>query len=170
MINIYLTNLGKYNEGELVGKWVSLPTLNGFDEHLEEIGINEHYEEWFITDYETDIPGLDIGEYDDIYELDEMAERLEDLDEEASEVIYAALENGNSFEQALEIYEKGDYRIYYNCNDAEDVAHEVVEECGYLDQMPENLRFYFDYKAFARDLSIECTFIFLDSGNCIELF
>lgn len=24
-INIYLTNLGKYNEGELVGEWVELP-------------------------------------------------------------------------------------------------------------------------------------------------
>lgn len=28
MMNIYLTNLGKYNEGELVGEWVQLPISN----------------------------------------------------------------------------------------------------------------------------------------------
>ena len=25
MINIFITNLGKYNEGELIGEWVTLP-------------------------------------------------------------------------------------------------------------------------------------------------
>lgn len=28
MFNIYVTNLGKYNEGYLIGEWVSLPTSN----------------------------------------------------------------------------------------------------------------------------------------------
>lgn len=28
MMNIYLTNLGKYNEGFLIGEWVSLPISN----------------------------------------------------------------------------------------------------------------------------------------------
>lgn len=27
-MKIFLANLGKYNEGELVGKWVSLPCQN----------------------------------------------------------------------------------------------------------------------------------------------
>ena len=51
MLKIYLTNLGKYNEGELVGEWVELPAT---DEELEKvkerIGINKFYEEWFITE------------------------------------------------------------------------------------------------------------------------
>ena len=34
MMNIYLTNLGKYNEGELVGEWVQLPISN---EELQEV-------------------------------------------------------------------------------------------------------------------------------------
>ncbi|MEE7988226.1 antirestriction protein ArdA, partial [Clostridioides difficile] len=25
MLNIYITNLGKYNEGELIGEWAELP-------------------------------------------------------------------------------------------------------------------------------------------------
>ena len=36
MLKIYITNLGKYNEGELVGKWVELP-CEDLDEVLKEI-------------------------------------------------------------------------------------------------------------------------------------
>ena len=167
--NIYLTNLGKYNEGELVGKWVSLPTVNGFDEHLEEIGINERYEEWFISDYETDIEGLEVGEYDNIEELDELARELEDFDDCDAKAFSACMEYGYSFEEALECVQNGNYRIYSDCGDMEDVAMVVVEECGYLEQMPENLRFYFDYKAFGRDLDIEGTYIYID-GDYVELY
>ena len=35
-----------------------------------------------------------------------------------------------------------------------DYAHETVDDCGMLDDMPEFLRRYFDYEAFARDLEI----------------
>lgn len=169
VFNIYLTNLGKYNEGELVGKWVSLPTANGFNEHLEEIGINEIYEEWFISDYETDIDGLEVGEYDNIEELDELAAELESLDDYDAKAFSAFIEYGYSFNEALENVQDGNYRIYNDCQDMEDVAMVVVEEYGYLDQMPENLRFYFDYKAFGRDLGIEGTFIYID-GDYVELY
>lgn len=35
---------------------------------------------------------------------------------------------------------------------AKDHAENYIEECGLLDEMPENLRFYFDVEAFARDM------------------
>lgn len=55
MMNIYLTNLGKYNEGQLIGEWVELPVSNEeLQKVFERIGINEEYEEYFITDYECD--------------------------------------------------------------------------------------------------------------------
>ena len=58
-MKIFLTNLGKYTEGYLIGKWVKLPVSEEvLDKVLEEIGINEYYEEYFITDYENDIVGL----------------------------------------------------------------------------------------------------------------
>ena len=45
----FITNLGKYNEGVLVGEWVKFPTT------AEELGSKDDfghpYEEWFITDY-----------------------------------------------------------------------------------------------------------------------
>lgn len=60
MISIFITNLGKYNEGELVGEWLELPATSKEIEHcLVQIGIDGiHYEEYFLTDYESSIDGL----------------------------------------------------------------------------------------------------------------
>lgn len=54
LISAYVTNLGKYNEGELVGKWLDFPTTQKeINKVLHEIGIDGiRYEEIFITDYE----------------------------------------------------------------------------------------------------------------------
>ena len=55
----YITNLGKYNEGELVGEWVKFPTTSeDLQKVFERIGIGSKddfgnpYEEWFISDYD----------------------------------------------------------------------------------------------------------------------
>ena len=50
MINVYITNLGKYNEGHLIGKWLELPASNEeIEKVLKEIGIDgEEYEEYFF--------------------------------------------------------------------------------------------------------------------------
>ena len=60
----FVTNLGKYNEGELVGEWVHFPTTEEeMKKVFERIGIGSKdefgqvYEEWFITDYDCSIHG-----------------------------------------------------------------------------------------------------------------
>lgn len=138
MLKIYLTNLGKYNEGELIGEWVDLPCT---DEELEavkeRIGISDepdengnYYEEWFITDYESDIQGVEVGEYDNLDELNEFAEELEDLDESQKQALQAFLEDGSNFDEALEGVQNFNYMIYSDCEDMEDVAMEYAEETG----------------------------------------
>lgn len=42
-MRIYIANLGKYNEGELVGAWFTPPV--DFEEVKERIGLNDEYEE-----------------------------------------------------------------------------------------------------------------------------
>lgn len=82
----YITNLGKYNEGELLGEWVSFPiTEEELKKVFERIGIEPgapdgydgHYEEWFITDYDCYVPGLmeaaQLGEYENLDELNYLA-------------------------------------------------------------------------------------------------
>jgi hypothetical protein len=83
-MRIFITDLEAYNNGYLVGKWVELPlTSSELSQVISEIltegeaisKTNEH-EELFITDYEADIT---IGEHDDIYKLNELAEILDEL-------------------------------------------------------------------------------------------
>lgn len=78
-MRIFLTNLGKYNEGELCGEWLKLPcSKEKLAATLVSIGIGKYYEEYFITDYDCDI-GLEIGEYTNLNALNEVAERISDL-------------------------------------------------------------------------------------------
>lgn len=73
-IRIALTNLGKYNEGELVFTWLNLPVSDGeLSEAFKEIGAAEH----FISDYEAP---FDISEHTSITKLNDIAERLLDVD------------------------------------------------------------------------------------------
>ena len=79
-IRIALTNLGKYNEGELTYAWLSLPaTDEEIAESLKEISVapNTEYEEHFISDYEAP---FSIGEYESITKLNEIAERMVDVE------------------------------------------------------------------------------------------
>ena len=121
----------------------------------------------FITDYETDITGLKVGEYDSIDELNELAETLEDLDEYEREIVEALISEGYDLEEALE--KKDDCMIYHDCNDMTDVAEQYAEETGLLDSIPENLRFYFNFEVYGRDMGIEGTFVFTNNGNCIQI-
>ena len=170
MIKVFLTNLGKYNEGYLIGEWLELPaTQEEIDACMERIGINEEYEEYFITEYETDIEGVEVGEYSNLDELNELAKQLDELEEDAQKAIQAMLLDGYTFNEALEKASNGDYRIYYDCDDMTDVAMEIVEECGCLNDVPETIARYFDYAAFGRDLDIEGNFMALDNSIYIEI-
>ena len=181
MIKVFLTNLGKYNEGELLGEWVELPATQEeltkvFDriqichdkvDYSDECG--NPYEEYFITDYETDIEGVEVGEYSNLDELNELAEQLDALEEDSQKAIQAMLLDGYTFNEALEKAINGDYTIYFDCDNMTDVAYEIVEECGYLNNMPETIARYFDYEAFGRDLNIGGRFYNID-GDMIEIF
>ena len=92
-INIFLTNLGRYNEGILMGEWVRLPVpAERLDEVLERIGINGEYEEYFITDYEASFANLNLSEYTSIEALNGFAERLDELESWEVEKLAAVLE------------------------------------------------------------------------------
>lgn len=167
-IRAYVTNLGLYNEGMLCGEWVTFPIDEEEEAALmQRIGIDELHEEYFITDYDCDISGLEIGEYTSISELNEKAEALDSLNTWEEEIVEALLSNGYSLDQAID--KKDDCIVYGNCQDMTDVAEQYAEETGLLDSIPENLRYYFDFEAFGRDMGFEGEFIFTKDGNCVEV-
>lgn len=107
-MRIYLTNLGKYNEGELVGKWVTLPI--DINEELKSIGVENgtEYEEYFITDYENDFH-YKVDEYDDLTSLNRVAEYMEGKN---IEEIYHELVEENDYEYKM-----------FNMEDFDDMLH-----------------------------------------------
>jgi antirestriction protein len=167
-IRIFLTNLGKYNEGELVGEWVDLPVTD-FDGVLERIGINDQYEEYFITDYETNIPNLSIGEYDSLDELNNMASQIDSLDESQILIMSARLYNGESFEDALAGCDDGS--IYYDCYSDQDLGYEIIDQIGGTEQLDKDtLEMYFDYDGYGRDIRLNGSFIEIEPGTLVELY
>ena len=188
MLKVFVTNLGKYNEGNLCGEWIELPIeeedLNEvFDKikicHENEDGekvnyydsVGNPYEEIFFSSFETDIDGLEIPEHISIEDLNEMAEEIDNLDEEEQDVLSGLLkEGGYSYENAISVIDNQQYNVYYDCFNMSDIAKQVVEQCGYLDKMPEHLRNYFDYEAYGRDLEIEGNFVYLGEGAYIKIY
>lgn len=168
MLKIFISNLKEYNNGKIIGEWVSLP-CEDIEEVLEKIS-NSGKDELFISDYETDINGLKVAEYEDSLQLNEIAEEIEEMREDELIAFQAYLEQyANNIEQALEEVRQGNYTIYYDCDDMSDVAYQVVNESGLLDGVPETIKGYFDYEAYGRDIDIEGTFIQVDN-NIIELY
>lgn len=168
MLKIYVTNLRKYNNGKIIGEWVNLP-CEGLEEVLDKIS-NNGKDELFISDYETDISGLKVAEYKDILQLNEIAEEIDNFDDEEVIIFQAYLDQyANDIEQALEEVRQGNYTIYENCDNMEDVAYQAVNESGLLDGVPEQVKMYFDYEAYGRDMDINRTFIQIDN-SFVELY
>lgn len=167
-ISAYITNLGKYNEGELIGEWVSFPVS---DEDLaavmEDIGIDGvNYEETFNTDYEINIEGLtasmlgfNCGEYANIELLNQLAETLEGLDDsdlrKLSAVLeYEYIENIEDVITAAENLE--DWYLVEDVTNDYDLGYYWVEESGAYDlRNLGNLANYIDYERFGRDIRLE---------------
>lgn len=153
LISIYVNTWANYNEnGADNGFWVELPC--DLDEVLERLAASTGEEvdemEVFVNDFETEINGLEISENSNISDLNDLAEKLEALDEYDLEKLEAILEaDGGSLENALDDIDN--YTFYAHMS-LEDVAYEIVDECY---DLPEFAQRYFDYTAFARDLGFD---------------
>jgi antirestriction protein len=147
-ISIFVTNLSAYVGGALVGEWLTLPaTDNEIAETLHNIGDPE---EFFISDYNAP-DGMHIGEYENIYKLNELAAAINDED---SDIIAAYLEAvSDDLEEALE--NADNCILYSECETLEDLAAELVEE-GCFGNIPDSIINYIDYEAIARDLGFDC--------------
>lgn len=180
MVKIALTNLGKYNEGVLDFVWLELPATEdeiseAYDkievchdgvEYTDEFG--SPYEEVFISDYESDIDGIKIGEYDNIDELNEMAEKVEDFDNTDKIIFGALMEEGYDFDEAVD--KVSDCIYYSGCYNMKDVAEQLIDELGGIEEAvgSDRIDYYFDYDSFGNDLKYDGDWVFYE-GDCYWL-
>ena len=150
---IFIANLGKYNEGKMVGEWINLPaTEEELEEVLDRIGINEEYEEIFIPDYENEF-NYKVNEYANLDELNDIAYKLDNLTTDEKEKIKAGLELWD-FEDVFDNLD--DFILMENINSDYDLGYYWIEEsgCYNLDNLGV-LRNYINYEAFGRDIRFE---------------
>ena len=172
----FITNLGKYNEGALVGEWVKFPTTaEELKKVFERIGIGakddfgQTYEEWFITDYDCYVDGLYdlLGEYANLDELNYLASKLDNMSQDEYERFQAAMEIGDhtgSIHELINLTENLDcYDVYPDIHDHDDLGRYYIEELDAM-QVPEHLRNYIDYEAYGRDIALEESGQFTDLG------
>lgn len=166
-LKVALTNLGKYNEGELVYEWVILPAeTEEIFEAFEEIGVKDgtEYEEYFISDYETKINGLEVGEYENIFKLNKLMKKIDELSKHEKEIFEAILEaNSNDIEAAFDILDSGDFQYYGDIEGYVELAEMLVEN-GYLGEIPSHLEYYIDYDKIATDLMYSGEFTKTSNG------
>ena len=172
----FVTNLGKYNEGELVGEWVKFPTTaEEMKEVFKRIGIGQRddfgqpYEEWFITDYDCYVDGLysKLGEYENLDELNYLASKLDEMSDSEYAQFQAGMEMGDhcgSLQEIINLTENLDcYEVYPHIEDYDDLGRYYIEELEVM-QIPEHLQNYIDYEAYGRDVAMDENGSFTDQG------
>ena len=172
----FITNLGKYNEGELVGEWVKFPTTaEEMKEVFKRIGIGQRddfgqpYEEWFITDYDCYVDGLydKLGEYESLDELNYLASKLDEMSDSEYAQFQAGMEMGDhcgSLQDIINLTENLDcYEVYPHIEDYDDLGRYYIEELEVM-QVPEHLQNYIDYEAYGRDVAMDENGSFTDQG------
>ena len=133
------------------GKWIDLETVGAWEDislQLSELFPSSSFDEVLCADVE----GLCSHFYAsncDSFDLNAWLEFVEEKQTSglSDEVISAYFDNCgvSSLDDVEEAYQ-GEH------NSDEDFATEFLDSTGMLSEMPENLRFYFDYSAFTRDL------------------
>lgn len=168
----FITNLGKYNEGDLIGKWITFPIdEDELNEVLKEIGCtyyNEHgerlnpfYEEFFFTDWEC---GFDcgFGEFESIERINEIAEQLECWEDD--ETLFNAAVEIWGLNYVIET-SPDEYNLYTDITTDYDLGYywAVESGCYNLDNMG-HLVNYINYESFGRDIRFDTNGGFSEYG------
>ena len=174
-----VTNLGKYNEGQLVGEWVKCPTTEEeMQKVFERIGIGstdefgQPYEEWFITDYECPVHGVYdmLSEYESLDKLNYLASRIDEMDKWEQEKFVAIMEAGcdevSDIDDLINLtYNLDCYDFIPDIHDESDLGYYYVHDAGiYSEKELGPLANYIDYERFGRDIAMDESGKFTDEG------
>ena len=172
LFEAYITNLGKYNEGELVGETLKFPTTTEEVQGLlKRIGVDGiRYEEFFITSFDGDVLGLYdyLSEYENLDELNHLACLLSGLDQGDLEKFEAVIDSGehtSSVSDLINLAQNLDcYTLFPDIESDEDLGRYCMEDVD----IPDALRDYFDYEAYGRDIRIEADGHFAPGGYVLN--
>ena len=182
IFEVWIGNLGKYNEGDLTGEWLSLPcSQEELDSLYKKIGINEVYPETYIGDYnlppEVDYLKDYCSDFVRVEDLNMIAALIEQYKPNA-DVMQACMANntnltfteiGNMIVQADEIafhdYDFQGMQYAHNMTNEEKYAYTVTEQSGLYQKLTElDIEHYVDFDELGRDFAINNEVDLYDNG------
>lgn len=148
-MRVYVGTYAKYNNGSIAGEWLDLEDYGDKEDFLDacaKLHEDEEDPELMFQDHEG-IPGSLISESHispDCWPL------MEAFEQHGEDAVKAYLDCFSGEWDAFDFHDR--YRGQFDS--WKDMAEEFLEESGTLEAIPENLRNYFDYEAYARDIRL----------------
>lgn len=147
-----------YVDGDpLKGQWIDLTDINDLDDVREVLadggwiprdadGEADYDGDFLVADTEGELADCFYGRYGSF----DLAGFIEARDSGHDHEAVAA------FITLFDVWSERDFSGNYHgqYDSPEDYAQQYIDDCGLLDSLPENLRYYFDYEKFARDMMI----------------
>ncbi|MBE3289217.1 antirestriction protein ArdA [Enterobacter cloacae complex sp. P31C] len=144
---VYVGTYHKYNCGSIFGKWFDLTEFDSKEDFIgacHELHANEHDPELMFQDWEG-IPSQFASESSVEWAFVEGYRRAEEEGKAAAFFAWADYTGDSDYDAFDDAY-RGE------AASEEDYAYEFVQDTGLICDVPESLRMYFDYEAYARDL------------------
>lgn len=168
---VYFANLSAYNDGRMVGDWVSpleYESFKDFDKAIKEAtkDDSEYADEIAVHDYDN-FPNM--GEYPNHESIYKLAYSLEESSLE-SEVLIKYFDDFHSsdYEDLIDEIPNIEEVFIIECDKFEDFANEQAD-VDILDKIPSKAQQFvfnnFDYDGYARDLQHSYNVITLDNYN-----
>ena len=157
-MRIYIANLGKYNEGELVGAWFTPPV--DFEEVKERIGLNDEYEEYAIHDYELPFP---LEGNTRLWEINALCRMIQEM--QGTPLYYEMdVVQKRWFPSFMEFIDHKDQIRCYPVQDGESLARYLVQEVQLFGEVHPDLLNHIDYASIGRELETSENYLFTDNG------
>jgi len=163
-MKLYVGTYGKYNNGDLSGAWLDpmdYETREDFFKACLELHKDERDPEIMFQDVEDDDLGI-YSEYslsNSAWQILKACEEISDSDAFAAFVhLFEHDINGKDSDDIVELFNE---RYFGRFENNYELGEYIANECGYLENVPEDVARYFDFEAFGRD----CAFDFHEDGE-----
>lgn len=160
---VYLVNLSCYASGMDFGEWFKLP-LNS-ENVAEVLGLNGIESEYAVHDTEG-IP-IHIDECMTIEEINRLYELMMELPDYIRNDLQEFVWYFGTVADVCEACKNGRIDHYPGCMNELELAYCMINEYQVLGEIPEHLRMYINYEAFARNCSIYNRLFRVKDGMCV---
>ena len=156
---VYLANKKDFNNDKDVGEWLHLPTTS---EKLREVLqiIHADRDGWTIADVDGHIFGIEdaLRECTDLNELNYLATRIEDLDDDELDQFRVVIETEQHCDTVMELINLCSnldcYEIQAEISDYDDLGRwDLMERSTFLRSTIEALENYIDFESYGRDVA-----------------